>query len=104
MIDPHLPELRTGDPRLCAGREDYAEMLQTYGKLGEPVPEWVGPVPYSTVHQWQGNSPDRMYCRWCVCTSDHVRQRFSEWRYEEVIERHTAALQSLAAAIREGRA
>ena len=95
MFDPRLPELSDGDPRLCRGRDDWEEWPE-----GEERPDWMGPEPYTSVHRWQGNNADRMYCGWCECTSDHVRRRFAEWRYEDLIARNTEALESLVAAVR----
>jgi hypothetical protein len=57
----------------------------------------VGPPPWTKVHEWRGGAPPKFasYCRWCEADADEVRRRFTEWRYEQLIERNTAALRAI---------
>jgi hypothetical protein len=78
---PGLPELHGFDPRLCPGRPDYQENVETMGE----TPFWLGPTPFTTTHDfdWGGIGG----CRWCSVTADQVRDRFRDWRYEQLVER-----------------
>lgn len=100
VFDPKLPELSEHDPRLCPGREDWDDA----GLYPEGAPEWMGPAPYTKPHGWQGGGSHGSttyprYCRWCEVTDDAVRERFRDWRYEQLVEKLTAAVTRLTNAI-----
>ena len=94
------PELHEHDPRLCPGDgSDWDELEE-----GAPRPPYWPPEPFTKPHSWQGGGDIRgtripRYCRWCEVTDDAVRERFSNWRYEQVIEGLTKAVETLTQVI-----
>jgi len=96
VFDPNLPELGEHDPRLCPGDGTW--------EPGDEVFEWSPPQPLTRVHDWQGggyhgSTVYQRYCRWCSVSADAVRDRFREWRYEQLVEGLTKAVTALTAAI-----
>jgi hypothetical protein len=86
-----LPELHEQDPRLCPGRDDYD---QTVGELGE-APYWLGPAPFTTTHDFGDPVEPRHRCQWCFVTPEQVRDRFRDWRYEQLVEQLNQTLDRL---------
>lgn len=94
VFDASLPELSERDPRLCPGSTEWEADTEMYP---EGPPDWMGPAPYTGPHDWTGWSTSG--CHWCHVQKADVRERFRDWRYEQLVKGLTKSIDALTAAI-----